>query len=59
MVSIKKPKDVQGLIDAGKEMGIPVQYVEREELAEITAPNPSDTVKALKEQPVFQRQLQF
>lgn len=48
LVSIKKPKDVQGLIDAGAEMGIPVEYVERDELAEITAPNPSDTVMAFE-----------
>jgi cobalt-precorrin 5A hydrolase len=47
-VSIKKPEDVQGLINIGKEMGIPVEYVNREDLAEITAPNPSDTVKAFE-----------
>ena len=45
LVSIKKPEDVQGLIDLGKEMEIPVEYVNREDLAEITAPNPSETVK--------------
>ena len=48
LVSIKKPKDVQGLIDAGKEISVPVQYIEREELAGITAPNPSETVKAFE-----------
>jgi cobalt-precorrin 5A hydrolase len=48
LVSIKKPEDVQGLIDLGKEMGIPVEYVNREELAEISAPNPSETVKAFE-----------
>ena len=48
LVSIKKPEDVQGLIDAGKEMGVPVEYVEREDLAKVTAPNPSDTVKAFE-----------
>ena len=32
LVSIKKPEDVQGLIDLGKEMKIPVEYVDREEL---------------------------
>ena len=48
LVSIKKPKDVQGLIDLGKEMGIPVEYVNREDLAEISAPNPSETVKAFE-----------
>ena len=48
LVSIKKPKDVQGLIDAGKEMGVSVEYVNREDLAKVTAPNPSDTVKAFE-----------
>lgn len=45
LVSIKKPQDVQGLIDIGKEMKVPVEYVNREDLAEISAPNPSETVK--------------
>jgi len=45
LVSIKKPQDVQGLIDLGEEMGIPVEYVIREELAKISVPNPSETVK--------------
>lgn len=48
LVSIKKPEDVQGLIDLGKEMGIPVEYVNREDLAEVSAPNPSKTVKAFE-----------
>lgn len=48
LVSIKKPQDVQGLIELGKEIGIPVEYVDREDLAEISAPNPSETVKAFE-----------
>ena len=48
LVSIKKPEDVQGLIDLGREMKIPVEYVNREDLAEISAPNPSETVKAFE-----------
>ena len=48
LVSIKKPEDVQGLIDLGKEMKIPIEYVNREDLAEISAPNPSETVKAFE-----------
>ncbi len=48
LVSIKKPQDVQGLIDLGKEMGIIVEYVDREDLAEISAPNPSEKVKAFE-----------
>ncbi|MFB5609632.1 MAG: cobalt-precorrin 5A hydrolase [Nitrosarchaeum sp.] len=48
LVSIKKPDDVKGLVDIGKEMGVIVEYVNREDLAEISAPNPSDTVKAFE-----------
>ena len=48
LVSIKKPEDVKGLVDIGKEMGIVVEYVNREDLAEISTPNPSDTVKAFE-----------
>ena len=48
LVSIKKPEDVKGLVDIGKEMGIIVEYVNREDLTEISAPNPSDTVKAFE-----------
>jgi len=48
LVSIKKPEDVQGLIDLGKEMQVPVEYVDRETLAEIITPNPSTTVKAFE-----------
>ena len=48
LVSIKKPQDIQGLIELGEEMKIPVEYVNREDLAEISAPNPSETVKAFE-----------
>ncbi len=48
LVSIKKPEDVQGLIGVGKELGIPIEYVNRENLSEISAPNPSETVKAFE-----------
>ncbi len=47
-VSIKKDKDVIGLIELGKEMDIPVEYIDREELATISAPNPSKTVQAFE-----------
>ena len=46
--SIKKPKDVQGLIDLGEEMRIPIEYVDREELAKINAPNPSEKVNSFE-----------
>jgi len=48
LVSIKKSEDVKGLVDIGKEMGVIVEYVNREELAEITTPNPSNMVKAFE-----------
>ena len=48
LVSIKKPSDVQGLIDVGNEMRIPVEYIDREELAKVSAPNPSETVNAFE-----------
>lgn len=48
LVSIKKPQDVQGLIDVGKEMKVPVEYINREDLAQILAPNPSEIVKTFE-----------
>jgi len=48
LVSIKKDKDVIGLIELGREMNIPIEYIDREELATITAPNPSETVQAFE-----------
>ena len=48
LVSIKKPQDVEGLKEVSKEMNIPVEYIEREELAKISTPNPSKTVKAFE-----------
>jgi cobalt-precorrin 5A hydrolase len=47
-VSIKKEKDVIGLIELGKEMNIPIEYIDREKLATITTPNPSETVQAFE-----------
>ena len=47
-VSIKKEKDVEGLIELGKEMNVPIEYIDREELATITTPNPSKTVQAFE-----------
>ena len=48
LVSIKKPQDVEGLKEVSIEMGVPVEYIEREELAKISTPNPSKTVKAFE-----------
>ena len=50
-VSIKKNQDVQGLIDLGQEMNVPVQYFQKEELATIEIPNPSETVQAFEGTP--------
>ena len=47
-VSIKKEKDVEGLIELGKEMDVSIEYIDREELATITTPNPSKTVQAFE-----------
>lgn len=44
LASIKKPQAPQGLVDLAKSMGLPVIYVEREKLALVDAPNPSDIV---------------
>jgi len=51
LVSIKKEQDVQGLIDLGDEMNVPIEYFEKEELALIEIPNPSDTVQAFEGTP--------
>ena len=50
-VSIKKEKDVVGLIELGKEMNIPIEYIDREELATIDTPNPSKTVQTFEGTP--------
>lgn len=47
-VSIKKDKDVIGLIELSEEMNVPLEYIDREELATITTPNPSNTVQAFE-----------
>ena len=50
-VSIKKEKDIVGLIELGKEMDIPIEYIDREELATIDTPNPSKTVQTFEGTP--------
>ncbi|HXG74774.1 MAG TPA: cobalamin biosynthesis protein [Candidatus Nitrosotenuis sp.] len=49
--SLKKPQDVPGLSDAAKELGLDVEYFQREELAKINIPNPSDMVQAFEGTP--------
>ena len=51
LVSIKKDNDVQGLINLGKEMNVPIEYFQKEELAAIEIPNPSETVQAFEGTP--------
>ena len=47
-VSIKKEKDVEGLIELGKEMDVPIEYIDRVDLADVITPNPSKTVQAFE-----------
>jgi len=51
LVSIKKPIDVVGLIDAAKDFQVPLEYFERDILAQVNIPNPSETVKAFEGTP--------
>ncbi|MBM3904257.1 MAG: precorrin-3B C(17)-methyltransferase [Thaumarchaeota archaeon] len=51
LVSIKKPKDVQGLVDAARDMQTPLEYFDREELAKVSIPNPSQMVEAYEGTP--------
>ncbi|MFQ5573848.1 MAG: cobalt-precorrin 5A hydrolase [Nitrosopumilaceae archaeon] len=50
-VSLKKPQDVKGLIEIGKEMNIPVEYFEKDDLTNVNVPNPSQTVQAFEGTP--------
>ncbi|HEV2193317.1 MAG TPA: cobalamin biosynthesis protein [Nitrosopumilaceae archaeon] len=49
--SIKKESDVIGLQELAKEWNIPVDYFEKEQLAQIAIPNPSETVQAFEGTP--------
>lgn len=51
LVSIKKKADVAGLVELGAELKLPVEYFEKEELATIQIPNPSETVQAFEGTP--------
>lgn len=51
LVSLKKPADVQGLIDAAKDLDVSLYYFEREDLAQISIPNPSQMVQAYEGTP--------
>jgi cobalt-precorrin 5A hydrolase len=49
--SIKKESQVKGLQDLALELNVPIDYYEKEELAQITIPNPSETVQAFEGTP--------
>ena len=46
--SIKKDKDIIGLIELSQEMNIPIEHIDRKELATITTPNPSKIVQSFE-----------
>jgi cobalt-precorrin 5A hydrolase len=49
--SIKKEANVVGLQEFAKEWNVPVDYFEKEQLAQIAIPNPSETVQAFEGTP--------
>jgi cobalt-precorrin 5A hydrolase len=51
LVSLRKPNQVQGLVDAAGDLGVPLEYFERDELAQISIPNPSEMVQAYEGTP--------
>ena len=51
LVSIKKPIAVKGLIEAAKDLQLKVEYFDRDELANIKIPNPSQMVEAYEGTP--------
>lgn len=46
--SIKKPQDINSLIETAKEFGVSVEYFERDDLAKVRIPNPSVMVEAFE-----------
>lgn len=51
LVSIKKPVDVPGLAKAADIMQVPLELYDRDRLADVSVPNPSDTVRAFEGTP--------
>jgi cobalt-precorrin 5A hydrolase len=49
--SIKKEAHVAGLLEIAEEMRVPIDYFEKQELAEIAIPNPSEVVKTFEGTP--------
>ena len=44
--SLKKPQDINSLIETARDFGVSVEYFEREDLARVKIPNPSVMVEA-------------
>lgn len=51
LASVRKPREVPGLAEAARKMGASVRYVEREQLAGVRVPNPSEVVERLEGTP--------
>lgn len=51
LASIKKPSDVPGLADAADILQVPLDLYDRDDLAGVAVPNPSDTVRAYEGTP--------
>ncbi len=51
LVSVKKPVDVAGLEEAARTLKVDLELIDREKLARIEAPNPSETVERLEGTP--------
>jgi cobalt-precorrin 5A hydrolase len=51
LASIKKESDIVGLQELAKEWNVPIDYFEKDQLAQIAIPNPSETVQAFEGTP--------
>ncbi len=51
LASIKKPADVPGLAEAADVLQVPLDLYDRDDLAGVAVPNPSDTVRAYEGTP--------
>ncbi len=51
LVSVKKPKPVKGLQEAGQILNVPVELLDRESLAKVATPNPSAVVERFEGTP--------
>lgn len=48
IVTIKKRQDARGLDEAARELGVAVEYLQRDEIADVRVPNPSSTVMSFE-----------